>query len=148
MLAVRKERVWVQEELPKQDFRTPAVPRASETERKILRIIGSIILVAGLAMICTLQSEAIVRAGYDLVRAKSQAAALEKENVALKLEIAKLKSPQRIQQFATTKLGMVSPQGIYYSTINDTASALNNVASEGIRRGDETPASGRRFAAR
>jgi len=53
---------------------------------------------------------------------KAQAAKLEKDNELLRLEIAKLKSPQRIQQIATTQLGMVTPQNTYYATAAPSSS--------------------------
>jgi cell division protein FtsL len=74
-----------------------------------------IALAAALAMLITVHSEIIVRAGYDLMDMKVQVAKMEKENDLLRLEVAKLKSPQRIQQIATTKLGMVQPQNTYYA---------------------------------
>ncbi len=67
-------------------------------------------------MIVTIQSEITVRAGYQLVDLKDQAAKLEKENELLRLDIARLKSPERIQQIATRDLGMVVPKNTYYAS--------------------------------
>ncbi|VBB06226.1 cell division protein ftsl [Lucifera butyrica] len=66
-----------------------------------------------MAMVITARSEAIIRAGYDLVQVKAQVAGLEKQNELLRLDIAKLKSPQRIQAIATKELGMVVPTNVY-----------------------------------
>ena len=73
----------------------------------------TVVLVAVVAIFITARSEAIIRAGYDLVQMKSQAISLQRENELLRLDIAKLKSPQRIQYIATAELGMVIPQNVY-----------------------------------
>lgn len=73
----------------------------------------TVILVAVVAIFVTVRSEAIIRAGYDLVQMKSQALSLQRENELLRLDIAKLKSPQRIQYIATAELGMVIPKNVY-----------------------------------
>lgn len=73
----------------------------------------TVILVAAIAIFATVRSEAIIRAGYDLVQMKSKALSMQKENELLRLDIAKLKSPQRIQSIATAELGMVIPQKVY-----------------------------------
>lgn len=66
-----------------------------------------------MAIVATVQSEAVIRSGYTLVQLKSEASQLEKENELLRLEIAKLRAPQRIQAIATMELGMVVPQNVY-----------------------------------
>ena len=73
----------------------------------------TVVLVAIVAIFVTARSEAIIRAGYDLVQIKSQAISMQRENELLRLDIAKLKSPQRIQFIATAELGMVMPQNVY-----------------------------------
>lgn len=75
----------------------------------------TVLLIAAVAVVVTVRSESIVRAGYELVQLKSQALNVQKENELLRLEIAKLKSPQRIQKIATVELGMVMPQNVYYA---------------------------------
>lgn len=71
---------------------------------------------AFMAMILTFQCELIVRSGYSLVQLKNQAAGLEKDNEKLRLDIARLKSPQRIHDIAQNNLGMVTPQTMLYAT--------------------------------
>jgi cell division protein FtsL len=77
------------------------------------KCLTTVILIAIVAIFVTVRSEAIIRAGYDLVQIKSQALSLQRENELLRLDIAKLKSPQRIQYIATAELGMVMPQSVY-----------------------------------
>lgn len=77
-------------------------------------LITVIVLAVG-AMFVTIRSEAIIRAGYELVQMKSQALKLQTENEQLGLEIAKLRSSQRIKTIATAELGMVVPKSVYFA---------------------------------
>jgi len=80
-----------------------------------VKCLTTVIIIVFVAMFLTACSEAIVRSGYELVQMKLQVIKLEKENELLKLDIAKLRSPQRIQNIATAELGMVIPKSVYYS---------------------------------
>lgn len=73
----------------------------------------SAVLVGLLAMFVTWGSSAIVKAGYELVQARACLTKLEKQNELLRLEMAQMKSPQRIQSIATGQLGMIKPQSVY-----------------------------------
>lgn len=53
--------------------------------------------------------------GYALVATNNQAQQLELENERLRVEIAKLKSPERIKRIAEDELGMVVPRKMYFS---------------------------------
>jgi len=112
MLANRKQQndVYQQQETPTMIRSLPKLNIALRTKCLI-----SVVLIAIVAIFITVRSEAIIRAGYDLVQLKSQAMSLQRENELLRLDIAKLKSPQRIQYIATAKLGMVMPQNIYHA---------------------------------
>jgi cell division protein FtsL len=115
-MLVNRKQEWVEFEQPEQGRKTAvaaSMRRDNGLKRKCLQLI---LLVAAAAMIVTVQSEITVRAGYDLVDLKAQAAKLDKENELLRLDIARLKSPERIQQIATRDLGMVVPQNTYYAT--------------------------------
>lgn len=115
MLVNRKED-WMELPAPQRPQLSVAVarPRPYPSLRK--QFLQLVLLAAALAMLITVHSAVMVRAGYDLVEMKAQAGKLESQNDLLRLEIAKLKSPQRIQQIATGQLGMVTPQTAYYST--------------------------------
>ena len=73
----------------------------------------SALLVGALAMFVTWGSSSIVKAGYELVQARACLTKLEKQNELLRLEMARLKSPQRIQDIAVKQLGMIKPQTVY-----------------------------------
>lgn len=72
-------------------------------------------LFAVLAILTTVRSETIVTEGYGLVQVRQETMRLEQENERLGLEIAKLKSPERIRQYAMEKLGMVMPKDVYFA---------------------------------
>ena len=69
-----------------------------------------------MAMAITIRSGITASRGYDLVQIQQQTQALEKENEHLKIEIAQMKSPERIRRIATDKLGMSTPKNVYFAT--------------------------------
>lgn len=132
MLVQKKQEVHVYE----QEAASPA-PKIVRKANKRLRA-KCLILVAIatlIAVVTTMQRAAIVQAGYDLVKVKSQVAKIDKENALLRLDIAKLKSPQRIEEFATKELGMIIPKNAYYATATIPISnqpQLAPVQNEGV----------------
>lgn len=101
-----------------------------EKEQRTLRLIHSrpkldrnlrsrcqiaFIIISILAMLVTIRSGISASRGYALVATQNQAQQLEQENERLRVEIAKLKSPQRIKQIASEELGMVVPKKMYFS---------------------------------
>ncbi|MEG6585935.1 cell division protein FtsL [Dendrosporobacter sp. 1207_IL3150] len=110
-MLVSKKQEWEmyqQETAPVPTVAKPSVNRALRTRCLIIAA-----LITMIAMFVTVRSEAIIRAGYDLVQVKAMLIKAEKENELLRLDIAKLKSPQRIQEIATRELGMVVPTNVY-----------------------------------
>lgn len=128
MLASRKQEWVIEEE------QQTALSSDSGLSRKNAKLRAKcflmIMMIAIAAMFVTVRSEAIVRAGYELVQTKAQVIKYEKENEALRLEIAKLKSPQRIQHIATTQFGMVVPQNVYFASNSSDNSDNKNVVQE------------------
>lgn len=112
MLVQKKQELYVYE----QEAASPA-PKIVQKADKQLRV--KCLLLVSMAMliavVTTMQSAAIVQAGYDLVKVKSQVAKMEKENELLRLDIAKLKSPQRIEAIAIKEFGMVIPKNAYFA---------------------------------
>ena len=94
----------------------PKIVRKADKRLRV-KCLLMVIMVAVMAAVTTLQSAAIIQSGYDLVKVKSQVAKIEKENELLRLDISKLKSPQRIEEYATKNLGMVVPKSAYYATV-------------------------------
>lgn len=100
-----------------QQQEVPSVKKHSVKPDIALRVkcLTTAVIAIFIAMFLTVCSEAIIRSGYELVQMKLQVIKLEKENELIKLDIAKLRSPQRIQSIATNELGMVMPQSVYYA---------------------------------
>ena len=71
-----------------------------------------------LALIVTVGSGVNASRGYALVEIQQQAEQLEQENERLKIDIAKLKSPERIKTIAQDQLGMEVPRRTYFSHEN------------------------------
>ncbi|MBR2214684.1 MAG: cell division protein FtsL [Selenomonadaceae bacterium] len=74
-----------------------------------------LILLAVLSMAVVIRSGISASRGYTLVALQQEAQQLELENERLRIEIAKLKSPQRIKTIAATELGMEVPNKMYFA---------------------------------
>jgi len=92
-----------------------------------------VVMICALASFVTLRSEALMRNGYTLVVLKQQLTQVEKENEILRLEIAKQKSPERIQNIAMTELGLVAPQQVYCAQSEGAAPQSAAVAKASTR---------------
>ena len=73
------------------------------------------VIISILAMLVVIRSGISASRGYALVETQNLAQSIEQENERLKIEIAKLKSPQRIKQIAEDELGMSTPNKMYFS---------------------------------
>ena len=73
------------------------------------------VTVSAMAMLVTFLSGLSASRGYALVQTKQEALSLESENERLRLEVAKLKAPQRVQQLAASELGMVVSKNVYFA---------------------------------
>ena len=83
------------------------------TLRNCLRAV--FFLVAFGAMAVTLLGGISAASGYRLRETQQKAERLDQENERLKIEIAQLKSPSRIEAIAVQELHMQVPQNIYFS---------------------------------
>ena len=88
-------------------------PRLNHLLRSRCRVF--FIVFAILAMAVVIRSGISASRGYALVATNNQAQQLELENERLRVEIAKLKSPERIKRIAEDELGMVVPRKMYFS---------------------------------
>lgn len=80
------------------------------------RCIILFVVVSLLAGFFILRSGIAASNAYQLNQIKNQATKLEAENSRLHLEIAHLKSPERIQSIATKDLGMILPDKFFFAT--------------------------------
>ena len=88
-------------------------PRLNHLLRSRCRVFFVVFTI--LAMAVVIRSGISASRGYALVATQTQAQQLELENERLRVEIAQLKSPQRIKQIAEDKLGMIVPRKMYFS---------------------------------
>ena len=61
---------------------------------------------------------AMAAIGYRMDAIQAQAAALDRENEQLRAQVAVQKSPTRIEEIATRKLGMIRPEKVQLATID------------------------------
>lgn len=88
-------------------------PRLNHLLRSRCRI--AFVVFAIFAMAVVIRSGICASRGYALVATQNEAQQLELENERLRVEIAQLKSPQRIKQIAEDELGMIVPRKMYFS---------------------------------
>ena len=103
------------EDRPLDARRNQLKERSAQTNPRLRRQVCAVFITLAVLMafqIC--QRELIVRGSYELVATKVTVNSLQKENDFLKIELAGLQSPERIQQAATAQLGMVVPQQVHY----------------------------------
>lgn len=94
--------------------REPLLRRKLNTNlRNCLRAIFFLIALG--AMVVTLLGGIGAKNGYTLLETQQKAEQLEQENELLKIEIAQLKSPARIEAIAVQELNMQIPQKMYFS---------------------------------
>ncbi|HBS60764.1 MAG TPA: cell division protein FtsL, partial [Firmicutes bacterium] len=80
------------------------------------RYFSLLILIFIASMLMVAQNDQLVQTSYQLVEMNADVAKLEKENQSLRIDIARLKSPERIVNIATQRLGLVFPDAKYIST--------------------------------
>lgn len=88
-------------------------PRLNHLLRSRCRVFFTVFAI--FAMLVVVRSGISASRGYALVETQNQAQQLELENERLRVEIAQLKSPQRIKQIAEDELGMIVPRKMYFS---------------------------------
>ena len=93
----------------------PPRPLVMLDERLRSRCKWLFLIVAVLAMAVTARAGISANRGYTLVETQQKAEAIEQENARLKIDIAKLKSPRRIKDIATSSLGMEVPENVYFT---------------------------------
>lgn len=66
--------------------------------------------------------------GYQVAHLSHKVAALKTDNQALKLKVAELSSPERVERIATTKLGMIRPSDTMMVAVASPPSRVEVVA--------------------
>ncbi|MBC7325123.1 MAG: septum formation initiator family protein [Moorella sp. (in: Bacteria)] len=83
--------------------------RGQSRARQRVKLLGLVLLVIALAFGRTFLAVQMVIKGYQLEGLKQEISTLQRENERLQLEVARLKSPERVAAAATNRLGMVKP---------------------------------------
>jgi cell division protein FtsL len=68
-----------------------------------------VLLLATVGIVHVTSRVMVVRLGYELSQLDTDGNALDRENSQLKLELATLKSPARLEGLARNKLGLIPP---------------------------------------
>lgn len=68
------------------------------------------LVLCAFAVVYVWQSVNVIRLGYDVEGLKKEKTRLVKMNDMLKIEVATLTSPERIERIATARLGMKTPE--------------------------------------
>lgn len=98
-----------------------AVARAGRAQERVFPVKGIdrnlafVALVAALVFLCcsllyVWAHHQIISLGYEISKADQEEQALLQENKRLRLELAALRSPSRIENMALNELGFVNPQ--------------------------------------
>lgn len=113
-----EQRVLTPEEEEQELRKAPVEPLFKTVLDTRLRSHGQLLFLTMtvLALLVTVGSGISASRGYELVALQQQADQLEQENERLKIEIAKLKSPDRIKAIAQDQLGMEVPRQTYFSS--------------------------------
>ncbi len=115
MLAEHQEK-WIIISLP-ETAEESAISFSTKPDAALRRrFLSLFILILTVAMIIVALNDHFAQTSYQLVKMKESAAELEKDNQTLRIDIAKLKSPERIGGIAFNQLGLVLPDGAYIST--------------------------------
>ncbi|MFY0580152.1 cell division protein FtsL [Cystobacter fuscus] len=89
-------------------------PNGASVGRVLLHLLPAVLLFAlfaGVGILHVTSRVLVVDMGYRLSRAEAEERALTRENDRLKLELATLKNPARLEKLAREKLGMSMPAG-------------------------------------
>ncbi len=90
------------------------VPNGASVGRVLLHLLPAVLLFAlfaGVGILHVTSRVLVVDMGYRLSKAEAEERALTRENDRLKLELATLKNPARLEKLAREKLGMSMPAG-------------------------------------
>jgi len=93
------------------EFPSPAAPGLREASRNlILVVLATTLVVIGCSLFYVWSHQQIISLGYETSEAAREEQALLQENKRLRLELASLKAPGRIERMAQHELGLVPPQ--------------------------------------
>lgn len=94
-----------------------------------LAVLGLVLIGFILGLLVTAQATRLVMQGYAIVSIKQEVSDLERENQRLRLEISRLKSPERIAAQAS-RLGLVRPEREQICLLPAPSEAAVKIAQE------------------
>ena len=97
-----------------QKSRTRSKVASAASKKFVLSIVIMLILVAA----NTFLAKVVMDQSYNLIQMKKQEAALIDKNVTLRIDVSRLKSPNRIASIASKKLGLNTARENIYVNIN------------------------------
>lgn len=114
---VEEEYGYMYEEQPVQPVRQNRIVQKSYLNTHLrAKCLLLVWLLAVMIMAVAIRSSIIAGQGYELVQTQQQAERLEQVNEQMKIENARLKSPQRVRAIAQEKLGMSVPTKVYFAS--------------------------------
>ncbi len=105
MVVAEQRRLLIESEI-----RPRPATGANPAVRKCAVLTLAVLAGFALLMLYTYQTTGIITLGYQAEKMQSGINDLQSKNNQMELEIAKLQTPERVEQIATTKLGMQEPQ--------------------------------------
>ena len=113
-------------------------PRHAVTVGRVLaHLLPAVLLFALFAAVGILHVTSrvlVVDMGYRLSKAESEGRALMRENDRLKLELATLKAPARLERLAREQLGMKMPSGSAVVSLQPELPSARRTARAGARK--------------
>mgnify|MGYP000237754435 CR=1 FL=1 len=95
-----------------------AEPRSKVASAASKKFVLSIVIMLILVAANTFLAKVVMDQSYNLIQMKKQEAALIDKNVTLRIDVSRLKSPNRIASIASKKLGLNTARENIYVNIN------------------------------
>ena len=96
---------------PEGEMASPAAAGSREAHRNLIFVVlAAALVLIGCSLFYVWSHHQIISRGYETSDAAREEQALLQENKRLRLELASLKAPGRIERMAQHELGLVAPQ--------------------------------------
>lgn len=96
-------------------------------------------LLAFLSLLYLTQASAVATTGYDIKRLENEKKQWQAQNEQLRLKVALLKSLNRVEKEAVSRLGMSQPQQVVYVSTPQSARTVSVSSGSGDRERGSTP---------
>ncbi|MHB1419910.1 MAG: cell division protein FtsL [Bacillota bacterium] len=135
------ERQEILQHRPELTYRATKRPRQAKRYGKV-RLCGLILVASCIALLFALQAVTVSNRGIQIDRIKREISDLQATKERLQLDVARLQSLNRVENIATTRLGMQSPTNdnmIILPSLDDQGSTVQVASASGKqeRRGTQ-----------